>query len=405
MPSEPSSARLHDPATTFRTTRLAWHGPRPGRTALIAVLAVAGVLAVVYLVLRLTPLSAVQNVTVVGVQGPKASEIRHAIERAATGQSTLGFHDGAVKDAVADTRSITGVEVHTRFPHGVQIEVRQLLAVGVIETGGRRVAVSADGRLLPEWTPGTLPVIRGGRQRAGELTGGGLVAARILGGAPEALMVRVARVDGGYTVRLADGPALLFRDGHRLEAKWAAAVAVLSDPGTRGATWVDLRVPEQPVAGSGAPPTLPARDAKVGRIPSTTDALATAEGLTAAPPATAEVPAGSAAATPTTTAGAAAATRSAAPGTTSGTPSGTAGAAAPASTSTTPAAGTTAPAAASGPASGGATANTGTAGTASAATSGAPNSTTGAAAGSAQAGVGAGAQNGGGTAPGGQAAP
>jgi cell division septal protein FtsQ len=402
MPSEPFSARLHDTGTTFRHTPLAWRGPRPGRVALLAVLAVAGVLAVVYLVLRLTPLSAVQNVTVVGVQGPKASEIRHAIERAATGQSTLGFQEGAIRDAVAGTRSITGVEVHTRFPHGVQIEVRQLLAVGVIETGGRRVAVSSDGRVLPDWTPGTLPVIRGGQQRGGELVGGAKVAARILGGAPQPILARVARIDGGYTVRLADGPALLFRDGHRIEAKWAAAVAVLSDPGTGGATWIDLRVPEQPVSGSGAPPTLPARDAKVGKVPVSADALATAEGRTAAaapsPDATASAtqpaaggPAAGAAATPRAVAPsdgtAAAGSASAAPG---------------AGATTTPQA---TPPAAGATTGGGTPTTSGASGTASTTASGATNSGAAATSTGAAGGSGTGTQNGGGTAPGAQPTP
>jgi cell division septal protein FtsQ len=402
MPPEPFSARLHDTGTTFRHTPLAWRGPRPGRAALFALLAVAGVLAVVYLVLRLTPLSAVQNVTVVGVQGPKASEIRHAIERAATGQSTLGFQEGTIRDAVAGTRSITGFEVHTRFPHGVQIEVRQLLAVGVIETGGRRVAVSSDGRVLPDWTPGTLPVIRGGQQRGGELVGGAKVAARILGGAPQPILARVARIDGGYTVRLADGPALLFRDGRRLEAKWAAAVAVLSDPGTRGATWIDLRVPEQPVSGSGAPPTLPARDAKVGKVPVSADALATAEGRSAsAAPAADATETAAPTALAGTGAGAAATPRAApqsgaapAPGASSTTPD--------ADAATTP----QAPAPAAGGATGaGTSAASGAAGTASTATSGATNSGAAATSTGTAGGSTAAAQNGGGTAPGAQPVP
>lgn len=402
MPPEPSSARLYDGTTTFRHTSLAWRGPRPGRPALVAVLAVAGVLAAIYLVLRLTPLSAVQNVTVVGVQGPKASEIRHAIERAATGQSTLGFQDGAVRDAVADTRSITGVEVHTRFPHGVQIEVRQLLAVGVVESGGRRVAVSSDGRLLPDWTPGTLPVIRDGRQRAGELVGGAKVAARILGGAPQPILARVARVDNGYTVRLASGPALLFRDGHRLEAKWAAAVAVLSDPGTRGATWIDLRVPEQPVAGSGAPPTLPARNAKVGKVPVSADALATAEGRSA----TVAPSADAAASTPAEAAvdpgaGAAATARTAPPAGTAAAPGAAADAPAAATTTTS----TTPPATPSAPTGGGTAAASGTTGTPSTGTTGTTNSGAAATATGAPAGSGAATQNGGGTAPGAQPTP
>jgi len=280
MPTPSFSARVLDAGAAFRVPRPAWAttgSTPPRRLALLVLLGIAGLLAVVYLTLRLTPLSTVQRVTVVGVQGPDAVAIRRSIEKAAMGQSTLGFGDGAVKAAVADTASITGVTVHTKFPHAVQVEVHQLLAVGAIDAGGRRMAVSADGRLLPDWDAGDLPLIKGARAERSLVQGGGRDATAILGVAPAELLAHVARVDDGTVVRLADGPALLFRDTNRLNAKWAAAVAVLGDAGTRGATWIDLRVPEAPVAGKGAPPALPAKNAKVGKVAGTDDALATAE--------------------------------------------------------------------------------------------------------------------------------
>lgn len=280
MPTPSFSSRVLDAGAALRDPRPAWASTGsmpPRRLALLVLIGVAGVLAIVYLTLRLTPLSTVQRVTVVGVQGPDAPAIRHAIERAALGQSTLGFGDGAVERAVADSASVTGVTVHTKFPHAVQVEVRQRLAVGAVESGGRRVAVSADGHLLPDWDVGDLPLIRGADTTRGRVTGDARAATAILGGAPAVLLAHVARVDGGTTIRFADGPALLFRDTRRLNAKWAAAVAVLNDAGTGGATWIDLRVPEQPVAGKGAPPTLPRAQAKVGRVPATSDAPATAE--------------------------------------------------------------------------------------------------------------------------------
>jgi cell division septal protein FtsQ len=325
------SARVLDAGAALRVPRPALSRVHPAgagptrRIALLVLLGLVGLLAVVYLVLRLTPLSAVQRVTVVGAQGPDAPAIRRAIERAAMGQSTLGFGDAAVRRAVAGTTSITGVTVHAKFPHAVQVEVHQRLAVGAVEAGGRRVAVSADGRLLPDWRPGSLPLIRGARSGAGVVLGGARAATTILGAAPAELLAHVARVDGGTTIRLAKGPALLFRDTNRTGAKWAAAVAVLNDPGTRGATWIDLRIPEQPIAGKGAPPTLPSKTARVGKVATTSDALATAEG---------SAPAADAAATGTAAdapAAEAPATTRAAPVAPSATPQrGAAGAAAPA---------------------------------------------------------------------------
>lgn len=281
MPLSSFTARLQGAGASLPRPRVSWRPRRAGRPAsspranvgrssggrrrlavLVGLLLLA-LLVVVYLGVRMSGLSTVEQVTVVGVRGPEATKIRDAIERAAQGQSTLGFDDDAIRKAVARNQSITGIESHTRFPHGVQIEVQQRLAVGAIESGGRRVAVAADGTLLADWPAGTLPVIRNGRANDGQLVKAQHAAVEILGAAPAAILAKVARIDQTTIVRLADGPALLFRDTHRVNAKWAAAIAVLSDPKTKGATWIDLRIPEQPVAGSGAPPTLPKHDAAI----------------------------------------------------------------------------------------------------------------------------------------------
>lgn len=225
---------------------------------MVAAVVLALLLIAVYVVLRTTSLSAVENVTVVGVEGPNASETRHALEQASVGQSTLGFDAAALHDVVADMPSITGIDVHTRFPHGVQVEVHQRVAVGALSVDGRKIAVATDGTLLPEWDAGNLPIINGGRATGGRLVAEHRVAAKVLAGAPEALRAKTARIDKTSIVRLADGPALLFHDADRVAAKWLAATAVLADPSSVGATWIDLRVPERPVAGSGAPPVIPA---------------------------------------------------------------------------------------------------------------------------------------------------
>lgn len=253
---------------------------------MVAAVVLALLLIAVYVVLRTTSLSAVENVTIVGVEGPNASETRHALEQASVGQSTLGFDAGALREAVADMPSITGVDVHTRFPHGVQVEVHQRIAIGALSVDGRKIAVATDGTLLPEWDAGDLPIINGGRATGGRLVAEHRAAATILAGAPEALRAKTARIDKSTIIRLADGPALLFHDTDRVAAKWLAATAVLADPSSVGATWIDLRVPERPVAGSGAPPLTPpagekARDLRPGATtatPETTAAAGTAAG-------------------------------------------------------------------------------------------------------------------------------
>jgi hypothetical protein len=59
----------------------------------------------------------------------------------------------------------------------------------------------------------------------------------------------VRRDPAGLHARLKSGPRLDFGRPARLRAKWVAAARVLADPRAAGAAYVDLRVPERPVAG------------------------------------------------------------------------------------------------------------------------------------------------------------
>ena len=57
-------------------------------------------------------------------------------------------------------------------------------------------------------------------------------------------------------MKLRNGPQIIFGDATRIDAKWAAAAAVLADSRAKGATYVDVRLPERPVAGGLASESL-----------------------------------------------------------------------------------------------------------------------------------------------------
>jgi cell division protein FtsQ len=63
----------------------------------------------------------------------------------------------------------------------------------------------------------------------------------------------------GLTLDLKDGPDLVFGSGTDAHRKWAAALRVLADPSSQGATYLDLRVPER-VAAGGLGPVEPEAD-------------------------------------------------------------------------------------------------------------------------------------------------
>ena len=77
-------------------------------------------------------------------------------------------------------------------------------------------------------------------------------AVAILAAAPAVLRPSVTGVQpapDGLQVALANGPTIEFGDAARPRAKWAAIAAMLADPRAAGASYLDVRAPERPVAG------------------------------------------------------------------------------------------------------------------------------------------------------------
>jgi cell division protein FtsQ len=223
--------------------------PRPRRPPLRAVAAFACVLALLavgWLWLRDSQLVAVKRVTVTGATGPDAARIEAALEGAARDMTTLHVRGGALRTAVEPFPTVLGVRTASDFPHALRIQVRERNPVAAVVAGEQRVPVAADGTLM--------------RTTRGEAVRRALT---VLGAAPPQLRARVRRVylgPNGLTLPLRDGPTLYLGGSERLRAKWVAATVVLADPTSAGATYVDVRVPERPVAGGLEQPPDPAQD-------------------------------------------------------------------------------------------------------------------------------------------------
>jgi cell division protein FtsQ len=208
--------------------------------------------------LRSSPLVAVQQVTVVGVSGPDAAQIRSALTAAAESMTTLNVRMGALRTAVAPYPVVRQLHVTTHFPHQMRIDVSEQVPVAMIAAAGRQIAVSADGTLLHDATITsrlptiTLAVAPGGTH----VTGATLRVIKLLSAAPYALLARVGQASDagahGLTAQLRNGPKLYFGDGGELGAKWSAAAAVLAGPYSAGADYIDVTVPSRPAAGAGS---------------------------------------------------------------------------------------------------------------------------------------------------------
>lgn len=219
--------------------------------AVVALIVVAGYM----LWLRNASWFSVDEVQVDGVTANR-EQVSAAIAQAAADMTTLHIRDDELRDAVSRFPTIASVRADTSFPHKLRVTVTERLPVAVTSVEGEQVAVSADGYLLRgvAFDPKQLPSLDTAPVPGPHLDQEGSDQAAILGAAPEVLRDRVKSATwdeerGGVVVDLDGAPELRFGDGDDAESKWRAAAAVLTDPELGSPSYVDVSVPERPVAG------------------------------------------------------------------------------------------------------------------------------------------------------------
>jgi cell division protein FtsQ len=227
----------------------------------VAAVLTAIVLAGGWLWLRDSGLVAVKKITVLGATGPQADKIRSALSDAAENMTTLHVRTASLRRAVSPYPNVRDVRVATHFPHAMTITVLSARPAAVLAGGGSQAVVSTDGTVLRgSFDQGALPTIQvdaappPGGHATGRLT---LAAVRAVAAVPAPLRSRVSKAfwtgAHGLEMDLRNGPLLIFGDAGRTEDKWYAAARVLADPSSKGADYLDLRVPERPAAGGVAP--------------------------------------------------------------------------------------------------------------------------------------------------------
>lgn len=254
--------------------RRGWRGLLGRRAKLIvsALVILALLLGGAWFWFRDSSLVAVQKVTVTGESGPDAGAIALALRSAALSMTTLDVQTGRLYAAVSPYPVVRSLEVSTQFPHGMRIHVVERLPVALVILAGRRVAVAGDGSLLHDLTPIpalpriALPVVPGGPRLSEPQSVAELAAASA---APTALRRRIKLIrlvaGPGLEATLRQGPAIYLGDATELRTKWAAATAVLADPGSVGAAYIDVSDPRRPAAGA-----VPVSSATAGGLASGT---------------------------------------------------------------------------------------------------------------------------------------
>jgi cell division protein FtsQ len=220
--------------------------------------------------LRTSSLVRVKQVTVTGIDGRQAGAIRDALISAALDMTTLAVDDGRLLDAVSTYPVVRSLRASADFPHRLRIDVNAYEPIAAVRSrGGATTAVSGDGTLLRGTPTKGLPVVAVKVSPGGSRVGSAndLQAIRLLAAAPAPLRARVEHVyrgPRGLDLSVADGPKLLFGGAERPRAKWSAVVSVLADETARGATYVDVRIPERPVAGGFQPRPVEASASTLG---------------------------------------------------------------------------------------------------------------------------------------------
>jgi cell division septal protein FtsQ len=195
---------------------------------------------------------AVEDVEVTGVTANE-KEVTVALEEAADGMTTLHVRDDELRAAVQAFPTVASISADTTLLHGLEVRVTERLPVAEARLGGELLPVSADGFVLVGLeVDDPLPRIEA-RAKGAVLDEEGAAQAAILGAAPSDLRDRLRSAiwdsaSGGVVVELAGAPEVRFGDGERAEEKWQALAAVLAD-GVPGGGYIDVSVPERPVAG------------------------------------------------------------------------------------------------------------------------------------------------------------
>ncbi len=167
--------------------------------------------------------------------------------------TTLHVEQGPLEDAVAPFAVVRTVVAEADFPRTLRVRVVEHDPVAALVSDGDAVPAAADGTVLRGVPADGLPTVDQKLPPAGDRIGdpGTRKLLALLGEAPKPLREKAARAymgPRGLTVRLTDGPLVHFGSGARLAAKWASLIAVLASPESRGATAIDVRVPEHPAA-------------------------------------------------------------------------------------------------------------------------------------------------------------
>jgi cell division protein FtsQ len=234
----------------------------PSRRELTVAACAIAALGLAYVVARVTPLFAVKTIAVSGGSADLERDVRASLDDV-VGSSLVALDANEVEDRIVGLAAVRAARVDRAFPHELVVVIEAERPAAVIRQGRRAWVVAESGTVIQEIELGELtglPRIRSVDPvtlRPGDVVPGRdtRVALEVLLAVPPRFPVRIRSVgfgDGGLTALL--GPSVELRLGPsvHLEAKLGAAAAVLRSlpqEERRALAYLDVAVPQRPVAG------------------------------------------------------------------------------------------------------------------------------------------------------------
>jgi cell division protein FtsQ len=231
----------------------------PSGPSLLVTIGIVLAVGIAYWVAYATPVFAVERIEVQGASPSLSREVTHAIGDV-KGESLVALDAAEVEGTLRTLPAVAGVSVDRAFPHTLVVKVAPERAVAVVRLGGSAWLATGSGKVIREIETGTersLPrlwLTRGATVRVGgQIPAGMIPATRALAEAHGAGLG--GRVKG---VRIAgDELTLVLRRGLELRLgriadvgmKLVIARKVLGLVDVGSTTYVDVSVPQRPVAG------------------------------------------------------------------------------------------------------------------------------------------------------------
>jgi hypothetical protein len=240
----------------------------PSGRSLLVGCALVFVAAGLYGLARETSMFAVEAIRVEGASPSLAADVQGEL-RGYDGRSLVSVDASSVEQRVAELPAVRSATVDRAFPHTLSVHLVPELPVAVLRRGADSFLVSARGRVIAPVDLGThraLPRIWLPANTVLELgsflggANGGLAArslAAFVGSGFPGRVTFVRALDGQITLGLRGG--LEIRLGAPVDLRLKIAIAhgivpALALPAAGGPDYLDIAVPERPVAGRNPQP-------------------------------------------------------------------------------------------------------------------------------------------------------